>query len=120
MLLLQKEEDGKRRRCDGRCYRGPGKRCTCICKGKCHGVGLQVAIEYIVQNRGELEANGIEVMVEDRLLFDIDPVKEAQKKRATAPELPVNIKAGTCRRVTPTTVAIIMIVLLVIIWSLGG
>ena len=75
MVLLRKKVEGKNRVCDGRCYRASGTSCNCICKANCHGKGLQAAIEYITAHYSEFETAGIEVVVEDRLLFDTDPAK---------------------------------------------
>ena len=76
MVLLRKNIDGKNRICDGRCYRASGTSCNCICKGNCHGIGLQAAIEYITAHYGEYQADGIDIAVEGRLLFDTDPAKK--------------------------------------------
>lgn len=82
MRLLQKKYDSGKafareyKVCDGRCYRSTGKNCNCICEGKCHGKGLKASIEHVIENREYYEWQGVEVVVEDRLLFEIDPAKE--------------------------------------------
>lgn len=43
-LLRAIGEDGLiRGQCDQRCYNGTRKNCACICGGKCHGTGEQLA-----------------------------------------------------------------------------
>lgn len=44
-LISQYNSDGTRRRCDARCYNAKHHKCTCICGGANHGVGLQKAME---------------------------------------------------------------------------
>lgn len=45
-VLISRPRDGKtKRRCDARCYDAKGKKCTCICGGKNHGVGFEKALE---------------------------------------------------------------------------
>jgi len=45
-LLIARSKDGKRTRtCNARCYNAKGKRCTCICGGKNHGVGYDQALD---------------------------------------------------------------------------
>ena len=43
-IVTLKKGDGNTRRCDARCYRAQGKKCTCICGGRNHGVGRNKAI----------------------------------------------------------------------------
>lgn len=45
-LILVKYSSGKSRRCDARCYNAKNRKCTCVCGGANHGVGLQAAIRY--------------------------------------------------------------------------
>lgn len=42
-LLREKIGDKPARRCDANCYNGKAKKCTCLCGGKNHGVGLAQA-----------------------------------------------------------------------------
>lgn len=59
-LISEYSSDGKkRRRCDARCYGAKGQKCSCICGGANHGVGLQKAldntrkmVEALVQQEG--------------------------------------------------------------------
>lgn len=37
------------RSCNAKCYNATGKRCTCICGGRNHGVGLKQAIKNSAQ-----------------------------------------------------------------------
>lgn len=85
-VLLEKVlPDGTKRVCDYRCYRHTGK-CKCICGGLNHGVGAQEAIERTLKNRGGFESQGITVVVEDRLMFDTDPVREKKKRGKIKPK----------------------------------
>lgn len=43
-IITATSGNGKTRRCDARCYNARGKKCTCICGGRNHGVGLNQAI----------------------------------------------------------------------------
>ena len=48
MTTLLEIRDGSGKlvgRCDARCYNAKHDDCTCICHGKNHGIGLDVAIE---------------------------------------------------------------------------
>jgi len=45
MVLVRFEHGGRVRRCDARCYNGESSRCTCVCGGINHGVGIQRALE---------------------------------------------------------------------------
>jgi dissimilatory sulfite reductase (desulfoviridin) alpha/beta subunit len=46
MVLMEvRTSGGSIRRCDKRCYDAKHKKCTCVCGGKNHGVGLQKALE---------------------------------------------------------------------------
>lgn len=44
-LIAIYNNDGLVGRCDSRCYNARGPRCTCICGGVNHGVGLNRAVE---------------------------------------------------------------------------
>ncbi len=45
-VLIAHPRDGKtERRCEARCHDAKGKKCTCICGGKNHGVGFEKALE---------------------------------------------------------------------------
>jgi hypothetical protein len=45
-VLIARSRDGKtERRCDARCHDAKGKKCTCICGGKNHGVGYTTAVD---------------------------------------------------------------------------
>lgn len=44
MTIITMSQNGKTRRCDARCYNAKGSKCTCICGGRNHGVGLNRAI----------------------------------------------------------------------------
>jgi len=37
IAIKQVGSDGRRRRCDARCWKAKGKRCTCLCGGRNHG-----------------------------------------------------------------------------------
>jgi len=43
-VLKLKFASGKIRRCDSRCHNAKGDKCTCVCGGINHGVGLRQAI----------------------------------------------------------------------------
>lgn len=45
-LICYRKSNGKIiGRCDARCYNAKGTKCTCICGGKNHGIGLKAALE---------------------------------------------------------------------------
>jgi hypothetical protein len=44
-LIHETTAGGKQRRCDARCYGARTPRCTCICGGRNHGVGLERALQ---------------------------------------------------------------------------
>ena len=56
-------------RCDALCYDATAPKCTCICGGKNHGVGLQKAAEQVSQYTEEqlkaLAAKGGSVLRDD-------------------------------------------------------
>lgn len=45
VLIRQRLGGHQTRRCDARCYNAKGEKCTCICGGANHGVGLDKAVE---------------------------------------------------------------------------
>lgn len=55
MILLRWTTENRRGQCDARCYLSKSKkqRCTCICQGKNHGIGLEKAIEQTRTNYTE-------------------------------------------------------------------
>jgi hypothetical protein len=85
MVLMEvRTSSGGVRRCDKRCYEAKHKKCTCICGGKNHGVGLQKAMENVREDalkmierasvNGETTmrvANYIKEMIEQGELFAI-------------------------------------------------
>jgi len=44
VVLKVKFTYGRTKRCDARCYNAQGQKCSCICNGKNHGLGLRQAI----------------------------------------------------------------------------
>ena len=74
--FIKHNKNGTRRLCDHRCYRSPNKKCKCICGGINHGAGLQKAIEQTIEHVKYFNAIGLSVEAEDRLLFDVDPMRE--------------------------------------------
>ena len=42
-MVLIETKNG--RKCDARCYNAKGKKCTCVCGGINHGIGLEAALE---------------------------------------------------------------------------
>ncbi len=56
------------RRCDSRCYDAKGERCTCVCGGRNHGVGLERARENILDH-GERIADEWAVEHPDELVI---------------------------------------------------
>lgn len=62
-LIQETHSCGSRRRCDARCYNATGKKCTCICGGRNHGVGLKKAIENTREIVEELLARDQEIAV---------------------------------------------------------
>ena len=42
-LISACNSNGRIRRCDSRCYKAKGSRCTCICSGINHGTGEKQA-----------------------------------------------------------------------------
>lgn len=49
MKLLVQHVGGVVRRCDARCYHATHTRCTCICGGENHGVGLERALRNTLE-----------------------------------------------------------------------
>lgn len=47
MVLMKQVLGGKVRRCDAKCYKAKGTKCKCICGGRHHHVGLEVAQERL-------------------------------------------------------------------------
>lgn len=45
VLMSVHSSEGCEGQCDGKCYNAKGGKCTCICGGKNHGVGLEQAID---------------------------------------------------------------------------
>lgn len=37
-------------KCDSRCHNAQGKRCTCICNGRYHGLGSEKASKLIIKD----------------------------------------------------------------------
>lgn len=54
-LLIATHTDGTRRTCDARCYKALGGRCTCVCGGAHHGIGLVNALTKLRQNMDSRE-----------------------------------------------------------------
>lgn len=51
-LIIARKPDGSALgRCDAKCYTAKGLKCTCICGGINHGVGLNQAIHNIHEHR---------------------------------------------------------------------
>lgn len=54
-LIIARKADGSLLgRCDAKCYNAKGLKCTCVCGGMNHGVGLNQAIDNIHKNRALL------------------------------------------------------------------
>ena len=56
-LIVVGNSEGVIGRCDAKCYEAHELKCTCICGGRNHGVGLQKALENtaeLVDPTGEL------------------------------------------------------------------
>lgn len=53
-LLLLKASDGREFSCDGRCYLAKTEKCSCVCGGDNHGVGLDSACEITRQNSDKM------------------------------------------------------------------
>lgn len=73
-LMEYKTPDGKKGRCDGRCYDARGRRCRCACGGRNHGVGLALAAKNIHEKFGEIkydaEKNGFRDIKVDKSLVE--------------------------------------------------
>jgi len=54
-LITEVSRDGRRRRCDARCYNARKPTCRCICGGRNHGVGLQKAMEKIKETVDDID-----------------------------------------------------------------
>ena len=44
-LIIVYGPEGVLKRCDANCYDSRGTKCTCVCGGSNHGLGLEAAIE---------------------------------------------------------------------------
>jgi hypothetical protein len=49
-----KLDSGGARRCDARCYNAKGDDCHCVCGGKNHGVGHDVALKNVQEHGDEM------------------------------------------------------------------
>lgn len=47
------------RRCDSRCHNAKGKRCTCICGGRYHGINAKKADKLLFDDLEELKKNPV-------------------------------------------------------------
>jgi len=54
VLISQRTATGERR-CDERCYNAKGKKCSCVCGGINHGVGIEQAYKNTQEMLDALE-----------------------------------------------------------------
>lgn len=67
-LIAAYNSDGCIGRCDARCHNAKGAKCTCICGGKNHGVGLDQARV----NTGEIATSALQEWVRSKVGDDSD------------------------------------------------
>jgi len=62
-VLVVHTSDGVRR-CDGKCHNAKHAKCTCICGGANHGVGLEQAAQQAKELAEQMQQGGVvEVVV---------------------------------------------------------
>lgn len=64
MRLLTQHVGGVLRRCDARCYNATHGRCSCICGGENHGVGLERALANTLE---QLPPHLLPLQLQDQL-----------------------------------------------------
>lgn len=82
-LLVVGNSEGIVGRCDAKCYEATGPECDCICNGRNHGAGRQVAVErtaQLVDPTGELRER-MEALGGTRVVSRVSVLEE--------PELPL-------------------------------
>ena len=58
VAVYRKGKDGKMkiaRKCDARCYNATGDKCTCVCGGKNHKQGLEMALKITKEHFNEIQ-----------------------------------------------------------------
>ena len=71
VMIVKGTGDGQRR-CDERCYNAKGKRCTCVCGGKNHGVGQEQANKNTKEMAEVYDGDDEEIFFAHQLDFFID------------------------------------------------
>lgn len=68
-LIAIYDADGRRRQCDARCYDSKQPHCDCVCRGKNHGRGIQVAAQNTIEEAAEWLENATPDRVDQRELI---------------------------------------------------
>lgn len=70
MTLIEVRTSSKRiGRCDARCYKATGPKCTCVCGGRNHGVGLRQAVENTKREAEEIVEKMWKINPDWRVVF---------------------------------------------------